>query len=249
MNILTSISSILTKSFDAPIVLGTSIVLTNLDLYYNPASTEGVTGTTLNDMSGKGNNGTLQGGASVSSGIIQINSGYVGTAYPAQYISTTYLPNLDDKPYTFELWFLDNSPGVTSSSSAGLISNYINTTIKSTASLHITNAGFCEIYERNAPGTTSSGYVDSTNICNGYWNHIVKTSDALNQKLYINGTLIYSIARVSGAITSAQSIRIGGGVNSRYMSCRLGAIRVYVNYALTSTDVLTNYTVERSIYS
>ena len=245
MNLISSISSFINK---IPLAVPTSTVpiVKNqyLELYYDPSNPAGSSNTTLIDLSGKGNNGILPTSTTISGSKILLNNNYV---------ATTYYPNLDNlTPYTFELWFRDNSPGITlSGSSTALVSNYGLTTTTPTAQLAITSTGYIGFTERNASSVTNGYTLTTNNICNNAWNHIVKTSTDTQQLLYLNGVNISAATtnRPGGVITSTSPIVIGGGSLNRCMTCSLGAVRIYKGYALTGADVLTNYNAEYPIFS
>jgi hypothetical protein len=162
-----------------------------------------------------------------------------------QYISTLYNPNLDNNTlYTWELWFWDDAPGLTSSTNTALISNYGPDGTTPFARLHVRDTGTLAISERNT-GNVIEGIDSSASYTDGRWHHIVKVADASLQRLYVDGVQIGTASRPGGIITSGQNIVIGGNHLGRYQTCRLGPVRCYRNKALTQAEVLQNYNAEK----
>lgn len=218
-----------------------SVITQGLALWYDVSNASSVLndlGTiTVMDLSGNDRLATLQGGATVSSGRIILNGA-------SQYVSTTYLPNLDNnRLYTFELWFWDNAPGGFTDNTA-LISNYGPTGPTPNVALHITSAGAPTITEKNSVNTTVS-YMHTSSVCDGTWKHIAMVGNATQTSLYINGVAVGSINRPGGVITSSMAIVIGGNHLGRYQTCRIGPVRIYIDKALTYNEIESNYNAER----
>lgn len=217
-----------------------SIVTTGLVFFYDPAVTSSYpgTGTTLTDLSGNNRNGILQGGASVNS------DKQIVLAGASQYISTTYAPNLDNnRLYTLELWFWDNTAGGFTTRTA-LISNFgVNTTTPH-AGIHINATGTVAAGERNSSSVIGEATY-ATSVCNGVWTHIVSVATATQLILYVNGVNVATATRPGGVITSTMNIVIGGNYSGRFQTCRMGPVRMYLNNALSAANVLQNYEAER----
>lgn len=221
-----------------------SVITTNVTLWYDPYDYRcySGTGTTLTDLSGNNNTGTLSGGASVA------NTSFVLNGSP-QYINTSYNPNFDNNTlYTFELWFKDDAPGLIGGSNTNLISNYGINPVQATNILHINIDGSLLIWERNASSVVNSNTYP-INICNNTWRHIVKVGTSNEQILYLDGVRVASCGRPGGVITSGQSIVIGGNHLSRFQTCSIGTTRIYYNKALTATEVYHNYQAEKKRFT
>ena len=221
-----------------------NIVTDGLSLFFdpsNPTSYSG-SGTTLLDISGKSNNGNLEGGASVNTSNQLFLNG------SPQYVSTTFQPNLDNsRLYTLELWFKDDAPGCTTPDNTALISNYSgNTTTAAHVQLHIFDTGIVRLLERNMSTTTGSAST-SASVCTGKWTHIVGVATSTQLLLYVNGSNVATGTRPGGTITPSpnRNITIGGNHFDRYQTCQIGPIRIYLDKALSATEVATNYEAER----
>jgi len=211
--------------------LTASHVTENLALYFDPSIAKSYNGgTTLFDLSGNGRDCTLEGGAVVTDDVVVLNG-------DPQYISTTYMPNLDNfMEYTFELWFWDNSPGLTTGGATDLISNYgANETC---SAINIASNGHVLMQEGNSASQYGNFYGPS--IVTGEWVHVVSSATATQRILYINGVQVGSVGRLGGVVTSSRLV-IGGGSLGRFQTCKLGPVRIYYDKALTSAEVTQNY--------
>lgn len=249
MNILGTITS-----FKQSTVTPTTIVSSNLALYYDATNTEcydaSISTTILNDLSGNGRTGTLTNGATVNqNGIVVVGTSPTVT----QFVESNYAPsefNTSGTQYTYELWFRDDAFGtVGGGTNTILISNVRNPTVDNYAIMHIGTTGSVLISEKGSGGTPSS--YTSPVLSLGVWHHLVKTADNDLQKMYINGVLQGSVARVVGSLNSspANSIRLGGGWVPRGQTCELGAMRVYIGKALTEAEVQHHYNLELPLFS
>jgi hypothetical protein len=217
------------------------ITRTNLAMHLDASdpSCYADTGTTINDLSGSENNGTLEGGCSVAG----TGAGkYFDISGSPQYISTTFNPNLDNKRlYSYEVWFWDNSANPVDGTV--LIGNYGTSYTLPYSALFVSNSGGVTAGERNTDSSTnavSSGAV----LTNGVWNHIVMTADATSINMYANGSLIGSASRPGGVITSGHNFVIGGNQMGRYQTARIAVVRVYLDRALSLVDVKKHYESE-----
>lgn len=226
--------------------LGRSKKITNtgLALSYDPANINSYSGsgTSLIDLSGNNRTGTLSGGASVNS-----NKHIVLNGSP-QFISTTFQANLDNlRLYTFELWFWDDASGLGGLDNTALISNYTgNTNTTPNAILHILENGGLRFSERNTSATIGA-VVTSTSVCTSTWTHIVGVATSTELILYVNGINVGTATRPGGVITPSpnRDISIGGNHFDRYQTCRIGPVRIYLDKALSATEVVENYEAER----
>ena len=212
-------------------------------------------GTTWNDLSSNGFNGTLVGGVGYS------NTGFgsmvldgVDDKITAPSVNTMgAIPN-----QTFEIWM--KSSGLGLNTQAGLVCPDYG------QQSHIRNSGpatgsvtYVLYTTDNPPGTDSTGiattivsltafsnFVDGVNCFDNRWHHIACTRNSADAVIYIDG-----ISRVStsggGAWSgktkySAMNVEIGNNPNDTgyKLNGSLGLVRIY-NKALTAAEVLQNY--------
>ncbi len=232
-----------------------AIVTDGLAMHYDVSHPLGVSGTTLTDLSGNGHHGALEGGASIVNNRIVLNGA-------PQYVSTTLMPTIAAKrQYTYELWFKDSTPGIVdannnplSNSNTALMSNLRDGSNRH-AFIHIFSDGRVWIRERDE-GAGDAAYTTTFSVCDGTWKHIVKSVDTLSQTLHVNGVQIATVGRWGDIVSAGQAIVIGGNHYGRYQTCELGPVRIYLDKALTSAEVLQNYNafnqtthIERSPFS
>jgi hypothetical protein len=223
----------------------TSIVRNGLVLYLDAANVKSYpgTGTTWNDLSGNGNNGTLVNGVGYSAD----NKGTMVLDGTNDYISTNLNINFNNsRLYTFEVWFYDTSPGLSDSTNTAIISNYETSTVPYVG-FHINSSGNAFITERNTQPSSAIA-LGSLNVCDGKWYNIVVVADT-TLKLYINGNLnAQANSRPGGTITSGQNIVIGGNHLNRFQSCSISTAKIYLDRALTSAEVKQNFEALRGRY-
>ena len=207
-------------AFQAPELITNGLVL-YLDAA-NPTSYSG-TGTTWNDLSGNGNNGTL-----INNPIYSATSGgnFVFNG------SNTYVNATITKAAscTFSAWAKS-----TNTSSNNMLFNAGNN--GSGPDLFFSNGWLCwNIWDSQA---NPFGSIPST-AANGNWHHYVVVNDAVANiaTLYYDG-LFYGTARYRNA-SSNTTLYIGGN-NTTYMWN--GAISIFQvhNRALLSSEVLQNF--------
>jgi hypothetical protein len=218
-------------------------VTSNLRLYFdpsNPSSYSG-TGTTINDLSGNGLNGTMSN--------ITFTSPYFtynGTSSQIQVADNPLLePGSGD--WTMEVWVnqsvLGNDVVLGKFNNGGLSAN-VSYSIRTTNTTYYTQIG------------NGVGVVNSTNYTGtiGTWYQIVYvfTNIATNTlQTFVNGVSIGSVAHsLASVLNSTNPLYIGsynGGEYSQWFDGRIGITRLY-NSALTSSQVLQNFNADKSKY-
>jgi hypothetical protein len=203
------------------------------------------TGTTWNDLSGNGNNGTLQGGPTFNSN----NGGYFSLDGTDDYFSTSFNPNLNNnRLYTYEVWFRDDvADGPNFSTNTALISNYGPSGTTPLSILHISETGKAYIAERNSSGISTGDVSTNSSIVTGEWVHIIGVATSTTLFIYVNGVQQTSTAsRPGGTITSGQNFVLGGNHLNRYQTCDIPIFKVYLDKAFTASEVLQNYNATKT---
>lgn len=200
-------------------VISTSGLTTLLDAGYVPSYPR--TGSTWNDVSGGNNSATL-----FNSPTFSMNSGGVFVLNGTNNYASGTLSSLS--LFSFGAWV-----NITSTSAgAGIIS-------PSTGGIGMQisggDAGF-QFFNATPSGTT---------ITTNTWYYVVGTQDSVNQKLYINGALVSTVA---GTTTISGTYYVGKRFDNVYVNANIGAVQIY-NRALSPTEILGNYDVQVIRYS
>lgn len=197
------------------------------------------------DLSGNSNHCTLTNSPSFSNN----NGGKIILDGINDWIATSFNPNINNnRLLTMEIWFRDDSPGISSSTNTALISNYGPNSTTPFINMHITSEGKINLSERNSLGTQSS-YGLSSVVTDGGWKQIVGSCNSSQLTLSINAVISYAVNRVGGTITSGQNWVIGGNHLGRYQSCDISIVRVYLDKALSAEEIKQNYDSTKSRYN
>jgi hypothetical protein len=224
---------------------GKSVVRRNMLIYYDPFLQQSYpgSGTAVTDLSGSGNNGTLQATPTYNSaaGFFTYNGA------SSQYISTTTALT-NPGPYTISAWFR------TSTASGRCIVNFesAQTGTGSTSydrSLYMGTNG--NIYFGNYDGTIDVA-VSSTTLNNNVWHYVAGTygGEGTTMRLYVNGA-----SNATQTSTTYQNYtgywRIAGyalsgwtnGANGYYTG-DIGPVMIY-SASLTAEEIAQNFNAMR----
>jgi len=220
-------------------------VTSNLRLYYDPSNTSSYsgTGTTINDLSGNGLNGTM-------SNITFTNPyfTYNGSSSQISVVDNALLePGSGD--WTIEFW-------VNHSVIAGASRVLIGKTDGGNAAdwgYGIRTASNGNTYIEVGNGTTSiTSPATALTINNWYqvvgvWTNVASNSIAL----YLNGNSVgsnsHSFTSIKNTTSSLYTGSFNGGQFSQWLNGRMGIVRMY-NSALTGSQVLQNFNADKSKY-
>jgi hypothetical protein len=223
-------------------------VTTNLVLYYDPSNLSSYpgTGTTINDLSGNGLNGSMS-GITYTSPYFSYN----GTSSQVRVADNPLLePGSGD--WTMEVWVnqsvLGNDVVLGKFDNGGLTID-VSYSIRTTNTTYYAQLG-------SGSGSGSSLFVNSTNYVGtiGTWYQIVYvfTNIASNTlETFVNGVSIGSVSHsLASILNTSNPLYIGsynGGEFSQWFDGKIGITRLY-NASLTSTQVLQNYNADKSKY-
>jgi hypothetical protein len=232
-----------TTSSPTPTSTPNAPVTSNLVLYYdpsNPSSYPG-TGTTINDLSGNGLNGTMSNITYTSPYFT-----YNGTSSQVSIADNVLLePGSGD--WTMEVWVnqsvLGNDVVLGKFNNGGLSAN-VSYSIRTTNTTYYTQIG------------NGIGVVNSTNYTGtiGTWYQLVYvfTNVASNTlETFVNGVSIGSVAHsLASVLNSTNPLYIGsynGGEYPQWFDGKIGITRLY-DASLTSSQVLQNFNADKSKY-
>lgn len=199
------------------------------------------TGTTWTDISGNGNNVTLQNSPTFNSG----NSGYLIFNGSNQYGSGT---NLGLDYITIEAWVMSTASG---NNGYVVNKNYNGANVPYSLCLGNSQFGATNGIGFYGPGGSGQGWFVTnvgTNIMNtSAWYHVVGTFDGTTLKYYLNGTLNASYTPSVYILPKNNNVfDIGRYANdSSYFGGRIAVIRIY-NRGLLSTEITQNYNAIKS---
>ena len=196
-------------------------------------------GTTWNDMSGNGNNGTLTNGPTYSSA----NGGSIvfdGTNDGIQLAGT----NLSLNAHTISYWHYS-----TNFNQTGMVfEKTTNGTHSTQYMITYNNNNF--MYYRTI-GLSTQDLVVQNASTNNKWNNLVATFDGTNKRIYTNGVLRGTSATLTGTIvqntTGIAAIGIIPDFVNYAFNGRIAITSIY-NRALSAAEILQNFNALRGRY-
>jgi hypothetical protein len=222
-----------------------AFVSSNLRLYYDPSNTSSYpgTGTTINDLSGNGLNGTMSN--------ITFTSPYFSFNGSSSQVSVADNALLEpgSGDWTIEFWvnysvLIGSSRILIAKTDGGNAQDWgygLRTAANGNTFMEIGN-GTTSLQSSITALTTNIWYQVV-----GVWTNVASNSLAL----YINGNLIGSISHSFTSIKNTTSpLYVGsfnGGQFSQWLNGRMGVVRMY-NSALTGSQVLQNFNADKSKY-
>ena len=203
-------------------------------------------GTTWTDLSGNGNNGTLEND-------VGFDSDYGGSLTfdgSNDYVSKSSWTNPPTNIFSIGCWvrFSDNV-------NDRYVLSFGRDTGGATGGIALFAYGFNVVSDAlifecgSAVGRVSSGIVPTLNI----WYYLTATADGTNTKFYLNGDLKNTSSQGSAAIASTPTLSIGSYVNSGgtpmtyFHSGNIAQVSIY-NRALTASEIQQNFNALRSRY-
>jgi len=227
---------------DAP--AGAGIITSGLYQFYDVsnASSYPGSGTTWTDLQGNYNVTLYNGVAYVSSSPAHFD--FDGVNYYARGASNYALSG---SAMTVEAWFRkDGSGNYRQSICASLENTLSNRRMIMNCEQNI---GKGRLIFFSTAGGGMGTLLTTTNLSNSTWYHMVGTIDGSAGKLYLNGTLEYSLT-LSGTLGTCNLFGIGERQISGsrdYFNGDIAKVRIY-NKALDATEVATNWNFEKTAF-
>jgi len=213
-------------------------------------------GTTWTDLSGKKNDGTIDGATHNSDGyfVFDGSNDYVESGVASDW---TFLHN-GASDFTIESWvYFSVTPSINpysicATSGAG---TDIGMSFKQTVS---NNYLVCGIYNGSRAGATNFGSSTGA-LTQNKWNHAAFTFDSSSKTVtyYINGVSSGSSSQSSFSYSSsnpANALQIGryvynsGSITDGYYNGRISTVKIYKEKALTAAEVKQNFNALRGRY-
>lgn len=219
-------------------------VTANLVLHYDPSDATSYpgSGTTINDLSGNGLNGTMSD--------ISFTSPYFTYNGLSSQISVTDNPLLEPGSgnWTMEAWVRQSVTGndvVLGKFDSGGLAQDVGYSIRTTA-----NTFYAQFGDGTGTFLNSSNYTSTINT----WFQIVyvfKTGAIKTLETFVNGSTIGTVNHTLNSILNNPSnLYVGsynGGEYSQWFDGRIGIVRLY-NDALSAAEVLQNFNADKSKY-
>jgi hypothetical protein len=233
-------------SFSKPVQF--SPVLSNLVLYYDPSnlSSYSGSGTTINDLSGNGLNGTMS-NISFTSPYFSYN----GSSSQVSVDDNSLLePGSGD--WTMEVWVNQSVSGndvVLGKFDPGGLTVDVSYSIRTTGTTYYAQMG-------SGSGSGSALFVNSTNYVGTIdsWSQIVyvfKNGATKTLQTFSNGSSVGTVNHsLSSILNTSSNLYIGSYNNGEYpqwFDGKVGVVRLYSS-ALTSSEVLQNYNADKAKY-
>jgi len=235
-------------SISGSVVANATLTTTNLVLHFdpsNPSSYSG-SGTTITDLSGNGRNGTM-------SNITYTSPYFTYNGSSSQIaIADNALLEPGSGDWTVEVWVNQSVSGndvVLGKFNAGGLSSNVGYSIRTTGTSYYAQYG-------SGAGSGATLVQNSTTHVGtiGTWYQIVYvfTNVAANTfQTFVNGSSIGSVGHsLASILNTSTGLYIGSYNNGEYAQWfdgKIGITRLY-NRALTSSEVLNNYNVDKSKY-
>ncbi|HYT58842.1 MAG TPA: tandem-95 repeat protein [Haliangiales bacterium] len=201
-----------------------TVIVPNLSGLVAMYSFDEGTGTTVTDLSGTANTGTI-------SGATWTTSGKYGKAL--QFNGTSSLVTINDAAsldlttaMTLEAWV---NPSVVSSAWRDVIykGNDIYLLMGTTPNGGVPSLG----------GTFANSLFSPSSLALNTWTHLAGTYDGAMMRLYINGVQVASQAQTGNILTSTDPLQIGGdSLYGQYFQGMIDEVRVY-NRALSQSEI------------
>jgi hypothetical protein len=203
----------------------------------NPLSYSG-SGTTVNDLSGNGINGSLVNGVGYSSsnlGVFTFDGSNDG-------IRLSENSKLSITTMTISSWHYSTNYN----QNGFLFEKTTNGSVNTQYSLFYNASN--QIYYR-FQGVDDMAITTSSFIPNSAWHNVVATYDGTNKRIYVDGTLVGTKASAAPTTNIAGTSFIGayGDIAGYYFNGQIGPTFVY-NRALAQGEIVKNFNVLRGRY-
>lgn len=220
------------------------IVTDGLVLYLDPITTDSyrVVENTIYDLSGQGNNGTINGATywSDGRGCFNFDGSTSNILLPTNFFS---YPSLTT--FTISLWFKSNQ------SNGGTIFGQQNTSTPNSSTgyvpiIYLRSDGYIRV-EPFWTGATSNFVLSSIALNNNNWHNIITTFSSGTHQLYIDG--IYNSQQTGRTLANYTSTyyyfigagySAGRGLGSNYFNGNITGFAFY-NKSLSENEVSQNY--------
>jgi len=194
-------------------------------------------GTTWTDLSGNGNNGTLENGVGYSGD----NLGSLSFDGVDDYGSFAGSEN-NVSLGTIECWCKPDNP------SDNLNQQIVSRTNTSAGTFNLLKNSSNKFQFNMRLSTTSQYIIESDNDATTDWTHVIGTYDGTTQKIFVNGSQQSSTTSIFGVLDTSGTLTCNIGRNttgSAYFGGGISIIRIY-NRSLSGPEIQQNYNALKS---
>jgi len=202
-------------------------------------------GSTWTDLSQGGNNLTINGATYDSNGFFSFDGSN-------DTLTSSFNPSISsNKEYTFEFWIkLSSSPSAFQYTQAiatdyNASAPYVMMGIR--GSSDSSHGGKLDHWERNTGGTEVGNRYHGQTYFDDAWHNITYVADSTDLRMYVDGTAVANTSRPGGTVNSSSNFSFMTG-NGTYVKGDLASIRVYLDKALSSTEVTQNFNAKKSTF-
>jgi fibronectin type 3 domain-containing protein len=198
-------------------------------------------GTTVNDLSGNGNNGTLTNATWVAGKSASYGTALKFTGATNSFVSIPDASSLDlTNGMTLEAWV---DPSSLSSPNfdwcAAVAKDHPNSSNDISYALYAATGTNTPPGEHILVGNNDVGVGATSKLSLNTWTFLAATYDGANLKIYVNGTLIKSQAQTGNIVEVNAPLKIGGDWSGEMFTGLIDDVRVY-NTALTQSQIQTD---------
>jgi prepilin-type N-terminal cleavage/methylation domain-containing protein len=181
-------------------------------------------GTTANDYSGYGNNGTLVNGPTWT-------TGKVGGALSFDGVDDKITGGSINVPTKMTImgWIKKN----TSTDQKSFFSNRGGGTV-------YFGLSFTKVFLYDGIGSPKAIYSNDNAVSLGQWQHVTATSDGVVVKFYVNGNLVYNTNQIRTGTTGTFGIGWDPNIGTEYWDGLIDDLRIY-NRALSDAEIQAIY--------
>jgi len=204
----------------------------NLDAGFTPSYPRN--GTTLYDISNKGNDGSLINGPTFNSS----DGGYLVFDGTNDYVNVSNFSGLNSNPsYTMMTWMQFGNLSLLNYVDSNIMW-YGGTSKRAAAALEQKGSKFCSLHYSDDVTFNSFSPVINTPY------HAVMTYDSSSRvvKLYVNGSFIQSGTHGGNLNITSQTLRVGGG--PREWRGKIATSQIY-DRVLSADEILQNYNAQK----
>jgi hypothetical protein len=185
-------------------------------------------GTDWNDLSGRDNNGVLNGGVSYSPD----NGGVMSFDGVSGYVEIPDNASLNPAAVTVGIWVKPN-----------ILSGHQRLVAKNSTSGYLFN-----IYNATPEAYIGGQRIAGTPLTVNRWVYLLVTVENARLKFYINGNIVSDSPYTGTIDTSTSTVKIGTDtIGGNYLNGQIGNVRIY-NAALNASDILQNFNAAKGRY-